>query len=165
MIRIACVATLVLSSVALTAGFAAEAPETALISLKRLKAKEAVTTLRAIAEVRDLEIVDEHTIRITEAAGTIEIARAAIAMAERPDEVAEEIPTHSVADGSVIASVRLRRTSPPKVLMALRRELGIRRISTHYDVPTIIVRDAPDKVAAALDLIRQMEAEPSQNES
>ena len=165
MIRIAGVAALVLSGIALTAGFATEAPETATISLERLKANEAATILRTIAGVRGLEVVDEHTVRITDAAETVEIARTVVAMAEQPDEVAEEIPTRSVSDGSAIASVRLRRASPREALVALRREVGIRQVSTNTDLSGIIVRDAPDKVAAALDLIRQMEADPGQNES
>ena len=165
MIRVAGVAALVLSSVALTAGFAAGAPVTVIMNLERLKAKDGAIMLRAIAGVRRLDIVDEQTIRITDSAEAVQLARTVLAMAELPNVVAEEIPTRSVSDGSVIASVQLQRTSPPEVLRALRQEAGIRRIATNIEPSTVIVRDEPDKVVAALDLIRQMEAEPSWNES
>lgn len=164
MIRVPGVAALVLSSVALTAAFAAEAPATVTMKLERLKASDAATTLRTIAGVRSLSIVDEHTVSITEAPEAVELARTVIDMAEHPSEVAEEIPTRSASDGTVIASVQLRRASAPKVMTALRREVEVRRIAT-ITPSSIIVRDVPDKVAAALALIRQMEAEPSQGES
>lgn len=154
--RIAGVAVLVLSSVALTAGFAAEAPVTATVSLERLKASDAATTLRTIAGVRGLNIVDEQTIEITEAPEAIELARTVIAMAEDPDDVTEEIPTRSAADGTVIASVQLRRASATEVMTALRRDVEIGRIAT-IRPSSVIVRDTPEKVAAALALIRQME--------
>lgn len=146
-------------SAALTLGlaWASDAPQTADLRLQQLKPADALTLLRTMVGARQLEIVDEHTIRISDAPETVLLAKTLVELAEHPSEVAERIPTQKTADGTVVASVRLRRASLKDASAALRSKLAIARMAMNSELSTLMIRDRPDQVAAALDLIRGLE--------
>ena|SRR5688572_13591011 len=156
MIRLACL-TLILFYSSFASAFAADSAVTADLPLQQLQPADALTTLRAIADARDLEVIDEHTVRVTDTAEAVDLARMVIEMAENPTDVAEEIPTRDLTDGSVIASVRLRHASVRDVSMSLRKEVGVARIAANTRLSTVVIRDTAAKVASALDVIRRME--------
>jgi hypothetical protein len=114
--------------------------------------------LRTITGARRLEVVDGHTVRITDVSEAVDLARTVIEMAERPSEVAEQVTPRALADGSEIVCVHIRTASVPDVMLALRKEIGVKRIAANTKPSMVMLRDTPARIASALELIRQMEA-------
>lgn len=126
--------------------------------LDQLQPADALTTVRSLAEVRGAEVLDERSIRVTGDAESVAVAKLVIDAAEHPSVAAGEIPTRTLADGSVIASVRLEQASVLDVMRALRKEVGVRKIVANSTLSTVMVRDTAAQVESALAVIRQMEA-------
>lgn len=160
--KLAGVAILTLCGLTSTFALAADSTVTADLVLERLRPADALTTVRSLAGVRGVEVLDERSVRVTGDAESVAVAKLVIDVAEHPSVVADEIPTHTLADGSVIASVRLEHTPVLDVMMALREEVGIRRIVADSALSTIVVRDTAAQVESALAVIRQMEASEGQ---
>ena len=160
--KLAGMAILTLCGLTSTAALAADSTVTADLVLEQLQPADALTTVRSLAEVRGVEVLDEHSIRVTGDADRVAVAKLVIDVAEHPSAVADEIPTRTLADGSVIASVRLEHTSVMDVMMALRKEVGIRKVVVSSELSTVVVRDTAAQVESALAVIRQMEASEGQ---
>jgi len=160
--KLAGVAILTLCGLTSTAALAADSTVTADLVLEQLQPADALTTVRSLAEVRGVEVLDEHSIRVAGDADSVAVAKLVIDVAEHPSAVAGEIPTRTLADGSVIASVRLEHASVMDVMRALREEVGIRKIVVISEPSTVVVRDTAAQVEAALAVIRQMEASEGQ---
>ena len=156
------VALSILVAVALLAAPAAAdqptaATETAEISLQQLDAASALTLLRTIADTRGPKMVDERTVAITDSPEVVALARSVVDLAEHPSEAAGEIATHAAADGSVIAAVRLQHASMPDVARMLRTEVKIHKAAYNEALSTVVVRDTPEQVEAAITLIRRLD--------
>ena len=160
--KLAGMAILTLCGLTSTAALAADSTVTADLVLEQLQPADALTTVRSLAEVRGVEVLDEHSIRVTGDADRVAVAKLVIDVAEHPSAVADEIPTRTLADGSVIASVRLEHTSVMDVMMALRKKVGIRKVVVSSELSTVVVRDTAAQVESALAVIRQMEASEGQ---
>jgi len=160
--KLAGMAILTLCGLTSTAALAADSTVTADLVLEQLQPADALTTVRSLAEVRGVEVLDEHSIRVTGDADRVAVAKLVIDIAEHPSVVADEIPTRTLADGSVIASVRLEHTSVMDVMMALRKKVGIRKVVVSSELSTVVVRDTAAQVESALAVIRQMEASEGQ---
>ena len=160
--KLAGVAILTLCGLTSTAALAADSTATADLVLEQLRPADALTTVRSLAEVRGAEVLDERRVRVTGDADSVAVAKLVIEIAEHPSAVAGEIPTRTLADGSVIASVRLEHTSVMDVMTALRKELGVRKVVVISEPSTVVVRDTAAQVASALAVIRQMEASEDQ---
>ena len=160
--KLAGVAILTLCGLTSTSALAADSTVTADLVLEQLRPADALTIVRSLAGVRGAEVLDERSIRVTGDADSVEVAKLVIDLAEHPSAVAGEIPTHTLADGSVIASVRLEHASVIDVMKALRKEIGIRRIAVDSKLSTVVVRDTAAQVESALAVIRQMEASEDQ---
>lgn len=156
--KLAGVAILALCGLTSTSALAADSTVTADLVLEQLRPADALTTVRSLAEVRGAEVLDERSIRVRGDSESVAVAKLAIDVAEHPSAVAGEIPTRTLADGSVIASVRLEHASVMDVMTALRKELGIRKIVANSTLSTVMVRDTAAQVESALAVIRQMEA-------
>ncbi len=138
----------------------AEAPAATVLRVETLSTHDAATALRSLAGVRKLEIVDDHTLRTTDGADTVAIAKAVLEVIEHPAVGAAENSTRPLSDGSVLAAVRLNHASPSDVMLALRK-LGTARIAVLSGPATVAFRDTPAKAEAALNAIREMESAPS----
>lgn len=160
--KLAGVAILTLCGLTSTSALATDSTVTADLVLEQLQPADAVTTVRALAGVRGAEVLDERSIRVTGDADRVAVAKLVIDVAEHPSVVAGEIPTRTLADGSVLASVRLEHASVRDVMMALRKEVGIRQIAINSELSTVVVRDTAAQVESALEVIRQMEASEGQ---
>jgi hypothetical protein len=160
--KLADVAILTLCGLTSTSALAADLTVTADLVLEQLQPADALTTVRSLAEVRGAEVLDERSVRVTGDADSVAAAKLVIDVAEHPSVVAGEIPTRTLADGSVIASVRLEHASVVDVMMALRKEVGIRKIVVSSKLSTVVVRDTAAQVESALAVIRQMEASEGQ---
>ena len=140
---------------ALGAATAAEPVETVRLTLKELKPEDALGMLRVMVDARRLTMGDEHSVGMTDTPANIQLARRVIDMVEDPgDEAFRQL---SVADGTVIASVRLRHASVVDVGSALRAKADLARISMNVALSTVVVRDSPERVEAALKLIRELD--------
>jgi len=137
-----------------------ETTETAAISLDRLSVAGALTMLRTVVDTRGLEPIDDHTVGITDAPEVVALARTVIDLAEHPSDLAGEVTTHTAADGSVIAAVRLQHALLPDVARALRVEVHIKKLAFEDALPTVVVRDTPEQVAAAIALMRRLDQAP-----
>jgi type II secretory pathway component GspD/PulD (secretin) len=156
---------IVLSSLVAVALFAAPATadeptvttETAEIALHQLEARGALTLLRTIANTRGLKLIDDRTVAVTDSPEVVALAKSVVDLAENPSELAGEVTTHTAPDGSVIASVRLQHAALTDVGKALRTEVSISRMAFNDAMSTVVVRDTPEQVQAALDVIRRLE--------
>ena len=148
----------VLCAVPMAPAQAAEEAVTADLSLARLPAEDALVILRSMTGSRGLRVVDEHTIKVTDSAATVELAKVILDVAEHPSDVSESVPTHELADGSVVFCVRLQHADVKDVGRALRKDVGVRKLSMEMELATIMVRDTPERVASALEEIRRLDA-------
>ncbi|HET9766892.1 MAG TPA: hypothetical protein VFS60_08590 [Thermoanaerobaculia bacterium] len=141
-----------------------QATETAEITLHQLDAPGALTLLRTIANTRGLglKLVDERTVRVTDSPELVALAKSVVDLAENPSDLAGEVTTLAVPDGSVIAAVHVEHAALKDVGTALRTEVSISRMAFNDTLSTVVVRDTPEQVQAALDVIRRLE-EQSQN--
>ena len=160
--KLAGVAILTLCGLTSTSALAADSTATADLVLEQLQPADAIVIVRSLAGVRGAEVLDERSIRVTGDADSVAVAKLVIDVAEHPSVVAGEIPTRTLADGSVIASVRLEHASGMDVMMALRKEVGIRKVVVSSKLSTVVVRDTAAQVESALAVIRQMEASEDQ---
>lgn len=111
--------------------------------------------LRVMVDARRLTMGDEHSVGMTDTPANIQLARRVIDMVEDPgDEAFRQL---SVADGTIIASVRLRHASVVDVGSALRAKADLARISMNVALSTVVVRDSPERIEAALKLIRELD--------
>lgn len=133
--------------------------ETAEIALHQLEARGALTLLRTIANTRGpgLKLIDEHTVAVTDSAEVVALAKSVVELAENPSDLAGEVTTLAAPDGSVIAAVRLQHAALADVAKALRVEVSIKRFALNEALSTVVVRDTPEQVEAALDVIRRLE--------
>jgi type II secretory pathway component GspD/PulD (secretin) len=132
--------------------------ETAEISLQQLDAANALTLLRTIADTRRPKMVDERTVGVTDSPEVVALAKSVVDLAEHPSDAAGEIATHAAADGSVIAAVRLQHASMADVAGMLRTEVKIHKAAYNQALSTVVVRDTPEQVQAAIELIRRLDS-------
>lgn len=156
MLLIVCSLSLVDGGTGLAGETAASAATEALrveeIGLQRIDAKDAVTILRAIAGLREIEVVDARTVRIQSPPEKLLVARKVLELAEGARGSDLEVARYEVGDGTHVAAVALRHASGNEVMGALRT-LGIARIAVLDEPPTVVVRDSAEQVQAALQAI------------
>jgi hypothetical protein len=156
------VAILTLCGLMSTSTLVADSTVTADLVLEQLQPADALTTVRSLAGARGAEVLGERSVRVTGDADSVAVAKLVIDVAEHPSVVMGEIPTRTLADGSVLASVRLEHVSVVDVMWALRKEVEIRRIAVNSKLSTVVVRDTAAQVESALAVIRRMEASEGQ---
>ena len=128
------------------------------VDLGSTKAHEVVTLLR-ILDLRDMNVVDEHNVAICDTPDRLQLVEPFLDMIKRAaTDSGEAIPVYPVvADGTVIAVVRLHRASPKEVSTALRRQVQIRRFAMVMEPPLVILRDTKEQIEAALGIVRAMD--------
>lgn len=126
------------------------------IQLLRLEAKGAMVLLRSIAGVKEVEIVDDKTLRVQGTPDRVLLARKIVELTEATGGTVDAEGRFDVGDGTIVACAALRESSRNELMTALR-ELGIRNIAVVNEPPTILVRDSEAQVTAALKLIRAKE--------
>ena len=131
---------------------AAEVLQTEEIRLQRIDAKGAVTIVRAMAGIRDVEIVDGQTIRIQSSPEKVLLARKVLELAEASEGGEPEVAKYEVGDGTHVAAVALQHAAGHELMVSLRT-LGIRSMAFVDSPPIVLVRDSAEQVQAALQLI------------
>jgi hypothetical protein len=131
------------------------------LGLHALSPPDGMTILRTILEVRRMEILDPRTLRLDVDAETLLLAEAVLRMVDPADGPPADVALHEAPDGSVIAVVPLRQAPMQEVWSALRQGLDIRKVAGHREGAIFVLRDDAEKIAAALELIEQLEASAS----
>jgi hypothetical protein len=137
---------------------AAESTLTADFDVQRVRPADAVVVLRTLANTRQIVVVDDHTVRVSDDESKIADVRAIVGLIEKPAE--GSVASVQLADGTTVAIVALRRASAIDVLKALRAKLQIRRVATldtDDSSSSILVRDTNEKAQEALKLIAEMD--------
>jgi hypothetical protein len=102
-----------------------------------------------------LEIVSEHTIRVTDTTETLGTAKQLI---DALDATSEPPTMFAVlSDDSRIAVIRLEHAQAVDVMKALRSVLHISKVAVQQDPALVVVRDAPEKVLSARALVEVLE--------
>lgn len=131
---------------------AAEVLQTEEIRLQRIDAKDAVTIVRAMAGIREIEVVDGQTIRVQSSPEKVLLARKVLELAEAGKGAEPKVARYEVGDGTHVAAVALQQAGGHELMGSLRT-LGIRRMAFVESPPTVLVRDSAEQVQAALQLI------------
>lgn len=137
---------------------AAESTLTADFVVRRVRPADALVVLRALANTRQIAVVDDHTVRVSDDEPKIADARAIVGLIEKPAE--GSVASVQLADGSTVAIASLRRASAIDVLKELRAKLQIRRVATiegDDSSSSILVRDSNEQAQEALKLIAEMD--------
>lgn len=158
MLKLRGVALLVLCAVSMAPALSAEETVTADLSLARLQAMDAIVILRSLTGSHGLQVVDEHTVKVTDSAATVELVKVVLDVAEHPSDASDTVPTRELADGSVVFCVRLQHAPVKDVAQALRKEVRVTRLAIEMELATVMVRDTPERAASALEVIRRLDA-------
>lgn len=127
------------------------------IRLQRLKSKDALVIVRAIAAPQRLGDVDEHTIWIEGTEASLALARRVVERIDRPMAPDVSAVTEHLADGTVIAWVRLPKPSLREAMAAVRR-LHLQRFGGLEEPRILVMRDTAAQIEAALRVVRALEA-------
>lgn len=141
-----------------TSGGAAE-PEnaaTAQFSLNHASASDAVVFVRAIAGVRQVDVLSDHELRIRDTPDRLEVAKQVVTLLDSPAD--SSLSTFTVPnDQSVVAGFRLERTDPRDVMVALRTVLRIANVAAQQETRLVIVRDSLEQTDSARALVEILE--------
>lgn len=126
--------------------------------VERVQAREAQLSLRTLAGAREIAIVDEHRIEVRDTPERLLHVRRIVELLDRAATVAEPSAGFEVGDGTVVASYALQHAQPNAASRMLMGEIGIRRVSTAGSIATVLVRDTPEQVEKAIDLLRAFDS-------
>ena len=139
--------------------FASEvALETKTFSLRQVAAPDALTLLRTIFDVKQLEAIDDATVTATAPADRLLVAAQILSLVDGPEPVTQ---ADTVADGSelVIAVAPLGGTSPGDAMRAMR-ELGVRKTVVVSVRDLVVIRDSEAQVKAELERLEDLRQPP-----
>lgn len=128
--------------------------ETRTFALAHVDSRDALTLLRAILDMSQLEFVDDDTITATATPDRLQMSAQLLALVDVPGTVDQ---VHTLADGDelTIAVVPLRGASSRDALAALR-ELRIRRIAIASVQDIVVVSDSEPQVKTALERLERL---------
>lgn len=135
--------------------YPADGTQAVTFSLSNATSRQAATVLHTIADAKNLEAPDDHTITVRDTQEKLELAAAVVKMLDATDDKADRTPL-SANDGSVIVAVVLNRVSSGEVIVALQKELQIAR-SAGAGEKRVFLRDTDSQVEAALKVIERLE--------
>ena len=145
-------AAFAISAVLLSAWPAAaeEQPETKTFAFQQLRAADAATVLRTIVGIRELTASDDHSLEITGEQALVRLATELLSALDALEVVRSQ--SFATGDDTVIAVIPLSEVSAADAMLSMRK-LEIRRIAALDDGPVVVVRDTPDQVALAIDVL------------
>lgn len=125
-------------------------------TLQHIRAADAATALRTIADARRIEVVSDHALRIQGTPEGLQLAEQVLALVDSGTDSALTAFTVP-SDQSRVSAFRLERSTAAEALKALRTVVGIAKVAVHQDPALVIVRDTPEQVEAARALIEILE--------
>ena len=126
--------------------------------LEYIQAKHAVTVLRSIVGLKNIEAVNEREIKITESAEYASTVRAVVEMIDVAPGQEPTMETLQVeSDQTVIARSMLPPSMVRETMMELRKQIGAKHVAAVENPPLVILRDSPERVQAAKQLIHSMQ--------
>ena len=106
-----------------------------------------------LAKVREIEAVEVHALSIHDTEERRRLAWKVVEMLDRGDDVRFAPATFDAGDGTTLACVSLRHASAHDGMRLLMSQIGIRAVSTVQELDAVLVRDSPEQVAKALQLL------------
>lgn len=135
------------------AGAAEEEKRTEILPIARVEARQALLAVRVIAKVREIEAVETHALSIHDTEERLRLAWKVVEMLDRGDDV-RFVPTiFDAGDGTTLACVSLRHASAHDGMRLLMGQIGIRNVASVQELQAILVRDSPEQVGKALQLL------------
>lgn len=139
------------------AGAAEEEQRTEIVPIGRLEAREALLAVRVIAKSREIEAVEAHALSIHDTEERRRLAWKVVEMLDRGDDVRFEPATFDAGDGTTLACVSLRHASAGDGMRLLMGQIGIRVVASVQELEAVLVRDSPEQVGKALQLLKDFD--------
>ena len=145
-----CLASLLLCALA---GAAEEEKRTEVVPIARSEAQQALLAVRVMAKVREIEAVEAHALSIHDTEERRRLARKVVEMLDRGDDARFVPATFDAGDGTTLACVSLRHASAHDGMRLLMSQIGIRAVASVQELEAVLVRDSPEQVGKALQLL------------
>lgn len=139
------------------AGAAEEEKRTEIVPIARLEAREALLAVRVMAKSREIEAVEAHALSIHDTEERRRLAWKVVEMLDRGDDVRFEPATFDAGDGTTLACVSLRHASAGDGMRLLMGQIGIRVVASVQELEAVLVRDSPEQVGKALQLLKDFD--------
>ncbi len=139
------------------AGAAEEEKRTEIVPIARLEAREALLAVRVMAKSREIEAVEAHALSIHDTEERRRLAWKVVEMLDRGDDVRFVPATFDAGDGTTLACVSLRHASAHDGMRLLMSQIGIRIVSSVQKLEAVLVRDSPEQVGKALQLLAEFD--------
>jgi hypothetical protein len=150
---LACVAGLVAPARA-----ADEPTQELTLHFTHVEAKVLATSLRTIAEIKELKVADDHTIVVEDTAAKLAVAEAVARMADVDGAPPDE--RFDVGNGTVILRVTLENARAVDVMKALMQQLRLARQATLGE-KMLFLRDTDEQIKRAVELINELDSPAS----
>jgi hypothetical protein len=135
------------------AGAAEEEKRTEIVPIARVEARQALLAVRVLAKVREIEAVEAHALSIHDTEERLRLAWKVVEMLDRGDDVRFDPMTFDAGDGTTLACVSLRHASARDGMRLLMSQIGIRAVGMVQELEAVLVRDSPEQVGKALQLL------------
>jgi hypothetical protein len=135
------------------AGAAQEEKRTEVIPIARVEARQALLPVRILAKVREIEAVEAHALSIHDTEERRRLAWKVVEMLDRGDDVRFVPATFDAGDGTTLACLSLRHASASDGMRLLMGQIGIRCVAVVQELEAVLVRDSPEQVGKALQLL------------
>ncbi len=139
------------------AGAAEEEKRTEIVPIARLEAREALLAVRVMAKSREIEAVEAHALSIHDTEERRRLAWKVVEMLDRGDDVRFVPATFDAGDGTTLACVSLRHASAGDGMRLLMGQIGIRVVASVQELEAVLVRDSPEQVGKALQLLKDFD--------
>ena len=145
-----CLASLLLCALA---GAAEEEKRTEIVPIARIEAQQALLAVRVMAKVREIEAVEAHALSIHDTEERRRLAWKVVEMLDRGDDARFVPATFDAGDGTTLACVSLRHASAHDGMRLLMGQIAIRAVASVQELEAVLVRDSPEQVGKALQLL------------
>ena len=145
-----CLASLLLCALA---GAAEEEKRTEVVPIARIEAQQALLAVRVMAKVREIEAVEAHALSIHDTEERRRLAWKVVEMLDRGDDARFVPATFDAGDGTTLACVSLRHASAHDGMRLLMGQIAIRAVASVQELEAVLVRDSPEQVGKALQLL------------
>lgn len=134
-------------------GLPVEEKRTEEFTVEHVEAKNGLGVLRTLAGTREVEVRDSRTLSVHDTPAKLRLARQVVELLDHPRSVSQLQSASKVSDEVAIASFALRDTSACDAMRMLMSKIGIRAVACVEENETVLFRDTPEQVKAALDLL------------
>ena len=126
--------------------------------LQHVEAATAATALRSIASTKNLEFFGDRGVRVSGDPEMLQMVQEILRMIDFPPSSEVGVASYNLPSGDAsIVRVQLKHSTMREVMMALRNVLAIKKVAGSSEPAFVLLRDTPERVRAAQELIRILE--------